>query len=277
MFVIPAWNMVVVRLGLDEWSGFTITDATYATFLGKVGHSLPEPSAGLGLAAGAVLLAALRSRRGRYKGARRVRLVILALAERWIRLRAERGVRPDDHRRQRRLAGDGLPRRQHLHAGRGAPWVFKRGDSGTPFEVVSLLGPGVSGLASEGVPSRLAALTDRPPHRPGHEPRALDRRVVRRRVRCGPTRTGTNPTITHVGLFRFESVAGSADEFLLTQTPEPGTAALLGLGLVALGAEASERGGARPPRRPASGSPPRRAGGTAARAGAAISWRAPDA
>ena len=42
MFVIPAWNMVIVRLGLDQGGqgGFEITDATYAAFLKKVGDAL---------------------------------------------------------------------------------------------------------------------------------------------------------------------------------------------------------------------------------------------
>jgi CubicO group peptidase (beta-lactamase class C family) len=46
MFVIPDWGIVVVRLGLDEWSGFAITDATYSTFLHKIGQSVgvaPSP------------------------------------------------------------------------------------------------------------------------------------------------------------------------------------------------------------------------------------------
>ncbi len=40
MFVIPDWGMVIVRLGLDEFSEFSISDATYATFLQKVGQSI---------------------------------------------------------------------------------------------------------------------------------------------------------------------------------------------------------------------------------------------
>jgi CubicO group peptidase (beta-lactamase class C family) len=36
MFIIPEWNMVIVRLGLDQ-SKVPITDATYSTFLQKVG------------------------------------------------------------------------------------------------------------------------------------------------------------------------------------------------------------------------------------------------
>jgi CubicO group peptidase (beta-lactamase class C family) len=40
MFVVPDWNLVVVRMGLDEASGFAITDATYGTFLQKIGQSI---------------------------------------------------------------------------------------------------------------------------------------------------------------------------------------------------------------------------------------------
>jgi CubicO group peptidase (beta-lactamase class C family) len=49
MFVIPDWGMVIVRLGLDGFSGFNISDATYSTFLQKVGQSVgavsPPPAA----------------------------------------------------------------------------------------------------------------------------------------------------------------------------------------------------------------------------------------
>ncbi|MBN1673680.1 MAG: serine hydrolase [Kiritimatiellae bacterium] len=41
MFVIPEWNMVVVRLGLDQ-KECPITDATYNTFLGKIGAALTD-------------------------------------------------------------------------------------------------------------------------------------------------------------------------------------------------------------------------------------------
>jgi CubicO group peptidase (beta-lactamase class C family) len=42
MFVIPAWNMVIVRFGLDESGkgGFKITDETHAAFLGKLGDAI---------------------------------------------------------------------------------------------------------------------------------------------------------------------------------------------------------------------------------------------
>jgi CubicO group peptidase (beta-lactamase class C family) len=39
MFVIPEWNMVIVRLGLDQGE-FAITDAIYSTFLQKVGEAI---------------------------------------------------------------------------------------------------------------------------------------------------------------------------------------------------------------------------------------------
>jgi CubicO group peptidase (beta-lactamase class C family) len=41
MFVIPAWNMVIVRLGLDE-RDFAITNAIYSTFLEKVGQAITQ-------------------------------------------------------------------------------------------------------------------------------------------------------------------------------------------------------------------------------------------
>ena len=41
MFVIPKWNMVIVRLGLDQ-RDFAITDAVYSTFLEKVGQAITE-------------------------------------------------------------------------------------------------------------------------------------------------------------------------------------------------------------------------------------------
>jgi CubicO group peptidase (beta-lactamase class C family) len=40
MFVIPEWNMVIVRLGLDQASDGPITDATYSTFLSGVGQAI---------------------------------------------------------------------------------------------------------------------------------------------------------------------------------------------------------------------------------------------
>jgi len=41
MFVIPSWNMVIVRLGLDE-RDFVITDAIYGAFLEKVGQAITQ-------------------------------------------------------------------------------------------------------------------------------------------------------------------------------------------------------------------------------------------
>jgi hypothetical protein len=118
--------------------------------------------------------------------------------------------------------------------GTGAPWAFKRGDSGTPFQVQSFLGAGVSGGASEGVPG-------------GTQPSPTEFRIVLDTTAAlwsvewfidgSSVRTatfGSNPSITQVGIFRFESVAGSVSEFKLTQVPEPGTAALVGLGLGAM-------------------------------------------
>ena len=41
LFVVPEWNMVIVRLGLDQ-SEFAITDETYSRFLGMIGDALPN-------------------------------------------------------------------------------------------------------------------------------------------------------------------------------------------------------------------------------------------
>ncbi len=41
MFVIPEWNMVIVRLGLDE-SQRPITDAVYSSFIEKVGQAIAD-------------------------------------------------------------------------------------------------------------------------------------------------------------------------------------------------------------------------------------------
>jgi len=41
LFVIPPWNMVVVRLGLDESPvGFRISDETWGSFLKIIGDSI---------------------------------------------------------------------------------------------------------------------------------------------------------------------------------------------------------------------------------------------
>ena len=41
MFVIGKWNMVIVRLGLDQ-RDLRITDAIYNTFLKKVGEAIKQ-------------------------------------------------------------------------------------------------------------------------------------------------------------------------------------------------------------------------------------------
>ncbi|MBN2270144.1 MAG: serine hydrolase [Sedimentisphaerales bacterium] len=43
MFIIPEWNMIIVRLGLDEGK-LKITDQTYGTFLEKIGGSMIDSS-----------------------------------------------------------------------------------------------------------------------------------------------------------------------------------------------------------------------------------------
>ncbi len=40
LFIIPPWNMVIVRLGLDQSSDGAITDSTYNTFLKMVGQAI---------------------------------------------------------------------------------------------------------------------------------------------------------------------------------------------------------------------------------------------
>jgi CubicO group peptidase (beta-lactamase class C family) len=45
MFVVPEWNMVIVRLGLDQ-NQRPITDAVYSTFLGKVADAIIDLPAG---------------------------------------------------------------------------------------------------------------------------------------------------------------------------------------------------------------------------------------
>ncbi len=42
LFVIPEWNMVIARLGLDEKGDDKITDATYGAFLQGIGEALTE-------------------------------------------------------------------------------------------------------------------------------------------------------------------------------------------------------------------------------------------
>jgi len=45
MFVIPEWDMVIVRLGLDQ-TEFNITDKIYGTFLQKVGQAIMDLTSG---------------------------------------------------------------------------------------------------------------------------------------------------------------------------------------------------------------------------------------
>lgn len=42
MFIIPEWNMVIVRLGLDQNSNGQITNDVYSVFLGKIGEAIYE-------------------------------------------------------------------------------------------------------------------------------------------------------------------------------------------------------------------------------------------
>ena len=41
MFVIPKWNMVIVRLGLDQ-NEFKITDKIYGIFIQKIGQAIMD-------------------------------------------------------------------------------------------------------------------------------------------------------------------------------------------------------------------------------------------
>jgi CubicO group peptidase (beta-lactamase class C family) len=41
MFIIPEWNMVIVRLGLDQRE-LTITDTIYSTFIQKLGRAIMD-------------------------------------------------------------------------------------------------------------------------------------------------------------------------------------------------------------------------------------------
>ncbi|MHC4560921.1 MAG: serine hydrolase domain-containing protein [Planctomycetota bacterium] len=45
MFVIPEWNMILIRLGLDE-NDFKITDTIYGTFIKKLGQAIMDISTG---------------------------------------------------------------------------------------------------------------------------------------------------------------------------------------------------------------------------------------
>jgi hypothetical protein len=45
MFVIPEWDMIIVRLGLDQ-TEFNVTDKIYGTFLQKVGQAIMDVTSG---------------------------------------------------------------------------------------------------------------------------------------------------------------------------------------------------------------------------------------
>jgi hypothetical protein len=47
--VIPEWDMVVVRLGLDQATDGPITDATYAEFLRLIGDAIVSTPNGGGM------------------------------------------------------------------------------------------------------------------------------------------------------------------------------------------------------------------------------------
>jgi hypothetical protein len=44
LFVIPGWDLVVVRLGRDQAEGFVITNAVWAEFLGRLGAATRSAS-----------------------------------------------------------------------------------------------------------------------------------------------------------------------------------------------------------------------------------------
>jgi hypothetical protein len=43
MLVIPEWDMVVVRLGLDQTTDGPISDTTYAELLRRIGEAIDSP------------------------------------------------------------------------------------------------------------------------------------------------------------------------------------------------------------------------------------------
>ena len=43
LFVIPDWDMVVVRLGQDQTNGFAITSTIWSEFLRRLGAALTTP------------------------------------------------------------------------------------------------------------------------------------------------------------------------------------------------------------------------------------------
>jgi hypothetical protein len=113
----------------------------------------------------------------------------------------------------------------------GYAWMLKRGDTGSPaFDIYTVPGPGVTGIASRGplggvtaTPTELKIILDT---------QATDWKASffvngTLIAAANYTYTGSSPLpITHVGLTSLGRVNGTVDDFLLTIVPEPGSIAL---------------------------------------------------
>lgn len=112
-----------------------------------------------------------------------------------------------------------------------APWVLWRpSDAPAASEVVTRLGPALAGNESEGAFTGTATFDI-----------VLNTQAALwtaewfvNGVSVRSTPYGTNPTITHIGLGRENGQSATFTNFSLTAIPEPSTALLGGLGMLAL-------------------------------------------